>query len=224
MRIGVTMRVDQTKEYYEPRDAVSHDWIRLLQAWDYTPQLIPNLTSNVHTVMEKLDGIILTGGNNLCPDLSCIPADIVGDTASDRDDLEKRLLNVAMDLRVPVLGICRGLQLINCHLGGCLIRADKKLHVNSNHQVEISGGNWKSLLGKNINVNSFHEYGISEDSVGKDIIPFANSQDGLVEGFVHNTFPFLGIMWHPERPCPCEDTNKILFTRLFTEGSFWSKE
>ena len=108
-RIGISLRVQKIEKINEKRDAISHDWINFLQALDYLPILIPNNLKNVGDfILElKLDGVILSGGDN------------IGEFP-ERDMTETKVLEYAIKNSIPVLGVCRGLQLINTYFDGAI--------------------------------------------------------------------------------------------------------
>lgn len=221
MRVGLSMRVVHPQGYPEPRDAISHDWIGVLEEMGWSPRLIPNRMSNVAGMVDEIDALILTGGNDLTADLSGLDAGDVSDTAPERDQQEARLLQEAAQRGLPTVGICRGLQMINCHYGGRLVRVNSAAHVATRHHVRIDSDPWRSLLGSGRDVNSFHKCGVAADGLGADLAAFATSDDGTVEGLYHRRLPLVGIMWHPERSAPLAAADRELLRRFFSEGNFW---
>ena len=222
-RLGLSMRVIKAKGYNEQRDAISHDWFDLLQSWEYTPILIPNKVNELASYLQtlSLDGLILTGGNDLSPELAGHPEWKSSDTAALRDDMELRLLKHAEEQEMPVFGVCRGLQFINCFLGGTLVTADPGIHVAKNHSVKFQGNPWGNIFGSKAEVNSYHNYGISSDSLAEKLDPFAFDENGLVEAAVHQNLPIIGCMWHPERDRLKTGQIKTVIKRLLTEKAFW---
>ncbi|MGH2575478.1 MAG: gamma-glutamyl-gamma-aminobutyrate hydrolase family protein [Ignavibacteria bacterium] len=165
--------------------------------------------------LKDCSSLVLTGGKDINPEITG-----TGEKYSDkskyvpeRDKFEMKLLDYAFENKIPVLGICRGMQLINCKLKGTLI-ADLESKGKLNHKkyddtrdrvhsVNISEG---TLLQEIINeksgeVNSSHHQGI--DKLGESLTTAALSEDGVIEGIEwkdKNDKPFLiGIQWHPER-------------------------
>lgn len=208
-RLAVTMRIVQTLEYAEPRDAISHDWIRWLTALGIIPVFVPNVLSEPVTFLKETgcDALLLTNGEDILSDLPD------GLTAVEkpaewafRDSTEQQLLTYAIRYQLPVLGVCRGFQLINAYFGGSLYHhlqdnpAINEGHVATQHNVELIN-QFKEIFGADpTQVNSYHRHGITLDRIAHDLAPCALASGGVVEAFRHRTFPIWGIQWHPERP------------------------
>ena len=158
-RLGLTQRVQEIAEYGERRDCLDQRWSSLLGGLGYWPIPLANLVENVeaYVVTLGLDGVILTGGNDLCE------AGSKGMLAPERDKFEHRLLDVFAELHLPVLGVCRGLQILNLHHGGGVSPVAN--HAARRHQMRYHSD---SFLGKTApdEVNSFHDFGISESDRG----------------------------------------------------------
>ncbi len=187
-RIGLTQRVEIIQSYQERRDCLDQSWTRLLISLGLIPILLPNIArpteARKYIEQLKLDGVILTGGN----DLGWTKSKHV---AHERDDFEQVLIEYCCSHLLPVLGVCRGMQMINIYFGGQLIQVDN--HVTADHPIEFKNG-------KIYQVNSYHDWGISERELSLDLVPLAYSKDELVEYCKHNELPITGMMWHPERP------------------------
>ena len=106
-RFGISLRVELIEKYNEKRDTISQEWTIFLQNLAITPILIPNTLGDVKSYISdvEIDGIILSGGDN------------VGQFP-ERDKTEKQILDYAIDKRFPVLGVCRGMQIINEYFAG----------------------------------------------------------------------------------------------------------
>ena len=195
--IGISLRVTNAEKYVEKRDSLSHDWSIVLQQLGFHPLLIPNTISDVSAFLDdmKVSGLILSGGDN------------IGDEPL-RDQIEKKIIDHAVSRDIPLIGICRGMQIINSFFGGKIRRLDNSDHVNKPHKVNLSSN---FSLGNNaIQVNSFHHNVIDAANLGKNLSPFAISErDNTIEGFIHNELQIFGVMWHPER-YPDTNTNKLL--------------
>jgi putative glutamine amidotransferase len=195
-RIGITQRVELIAAYGERRDCLDQQWTVLMEAAGLTVTPIPNGLTDVIAWAEacELDGLVLSGGN----DLSHMPSAV--NIAPERDRTEASLLCWAERNRIPVLAICRGMQMMHCWLGGELERIEG--HVACRHPIRIPCGSTR-LAGRDGElVNSFHSWGISRNSLASTVSELAWSEDGYVEAFEHNNLPWVGVMWHPERESP----------------------
>ena len=199
--IFVSQRVDKIDNRNEIRDSIDNNLIQFLQNLNLFPIVIPNykdnhnLKSNISFLFKILKpiGVVLSGGNN------------IGEF-KNRDRLEKLLIEVSIELNIPMLGICRGMQFLNNFFGGTLKKVDN--HVNLNHEIFDGLGN------KRI-VNSFHNYSINKlsDQFNVEFI----SHDKLIESFSHKTKKIYGIMWHPEREKPFNKIDIDLVSKIFNE-------
>jgi gamma-glutamyl-gamma-aminobutyrate hydrolase PuuD len=192
MIILISMRTVENATYAETRDAISHDWQRLLAGHGITPILVPNSLNGISAYFDVgASGLLLTGGDDLGPD----------DMPSLRDKTEAVLLNGAIENRMPVFGTCRGLHVINRYFGG---RPERRLesHVGE-HAIEVVG---EGL----VHVNSFHNQGVLEGGLAADLDVFAIAEGGVVEGVTHKTLPITAVQWHPERPNPAAELDRKL--------------
>jgi putative glutamine amidotransferase len=159
--------------------------------------------------LDGIDGLYLTGGGDVDPDLFGGDADGTMLVNPARDELELALIEGALDRGMPVLGICRGAQIINVALGGSLrvIRLDDELGGThfvsldsfSAHTVSITPGTLlHSILGQETRkVNSFH--GNAVDVLGTGLRVSARAPDGVIEAVEARDGRFvLGIQWHPD--------------------------
>ncbi len=209
MIVALSMRAATDAAHGELRDALSHDWIRLLEGLDVTPLLVPNGLYDPARLIEAgtACGIILTSGN----DVGCVPGERWAGSESvsaARDQTETALLRHALTRRMPVLGVCRGMQLINTFFGGTLCRdvgqaSGGERHAGSPHPVRIADRAYRQRFGLQAgSVNSFHDHGVAKPDVAPGLTVLADSPGGIVEGLAHPDLPIIGIQWHPERPEP----------------------
>ena len=153
------------------------------------------------------DGLILCGGGDIDPKYYGQGMNGTGKIDAERDAAEFPLLKAFLDAGKPVLGICRGLQLINVYFGGTLIQdiPEKELHtkkdnVDSVHQVTaVEGSILHKLYGSAFAVNSAHHQVI--DELGESLMATAHWNDTHIEAIEHRTLPVYGVQWHPERMC-----------------------
>ena len=189
--IGITQRVDKFKSYNESRDAIDERMISWVVEAGFIPVTIPNnlvdnsLLESRQLVLDEwlkllnIDAVILSGGNN------------IGDVPQ-RDLTETCLLIWAEKNNKPVLGICRGMQMMGVHKGGKLIKADG--HVNTHHSLQTDKNNHREFP---YLVNSYHNYVLKDCPESFEVL--AKSEDGHLEAMVHKKLPWEAWMWHPER-------------------------
>lgn len=221
MLIGVTMRVMDAGNYREPRDAISHDWVRWLEDHGHSVIAIPNAAASPERYLDHFapDGVIFTGGNDLMPGAA------EGGFSELRNAAESRLLVAAIERSLPILGVCRGLHLINRHFGGAIeadITGGTIEHVAATHCVSITAPFRQLAGGAAIETNSYHHQGVVRGALGQGLVDFARSEpDGLVEGLHHTEKPILAVQWHPERANPAFAFDDAMVQTLFTQGAFW---
>lgn len=157
---------------------------------------------------EDYDGLILCGGNDINP--AYYQAELNGSLNIDdaRDESEFALLHAFLQAKKPVLGICRGFQLLNVAFGGSLIQHldTVELHRKSTppelvHDVVAEKGSYfERTYGERFSVNSYHHQGL--DAIGEGLrVTLRSPIDGIAEGFEHESLPCFGVQWHPERTC-----------------------
>lgn len=182
-RIFITQRVEIIEGIKERRDALSQEWAGLALACGFLPVLVPNRPELAREMLkEEPQGIILTGGNNL---VCC------GGDAPERDETERLCIEYALSHGSPLLGVCRGMQMLLHYFGTPMERVEG--HVGVRHSLSTGQ-----------TVNSFHGWGAR--MCQPPLVPLAYSGDGVVEAVVHGEFRNIqGIMWHPERYHPLRE-------------------
>ncbi len=188
------------------------DYLDGIKAAGGVPVVLPIEMSKVDAdrIVETCDGFLFTGGQDVAPELYGTK-DATGTVvpSPERDKLETLLLSKALQADKAILGICRGLQFINAFLGGTLwqdlpsqhpsdiVHRQDKPYVNPTHKVSLSG-DLRTLLGKDtLEVNTLHHQAIKD--LGKDLIPMAESPDGLIEAVKMAGKHFVwAVQWHPE--------------------------
>jgi len=209
--IGISLRITNAKDYDEKRDSLSHDWPKLMEELGINIVFIPNSLKNVRSYLSELNlsGFIISGGDN------------IGDNV-ERDKTEIEMIKFAMKNKIPLFGVCRGMQIINKFFDGTISTSEKSNHVGKYHNINIINQNFfKFFKNKNTKVNSFHNNLIYNENLGSDLIPFATiSEDGTVEGFFHKLFPIIGVMWHPERQATIE--SKTMLKHFFVEDPLFT--
>ena len=204
--IGITQRVEVFKDRLERRDCLDQAWAKLLLKSRMIPVPLSNCFENVEKEVTalNLDGILLTGGN----DLNFL--ENAKNKAPERDLFESELLSLCSKINLPVLGVCRGMQLMANHYGGTIIELNG--HVATTHHINVHVQNVIPLKTGRI-VNSFHNFGIDPNLL-KQFKIVATSMEGYVEAMAHKKLKQWGIMWHPERP-PFDETDVLLLKEIF---------
>ncbi len=218
MRIAITQRVIENSTYSERRDTLSQDWSRYLI--EIIPDCIvlpvPNIPSYVSEWSQALDidAVVLSNGNDWLD-------------APDRDQTEEILLEYALSKKIPVLGVCRGFQVINGLFGGqiesMLKDATEQNHVGHNHSVRLVEKTFSQIARTDcIVVNSYHNQGVIKGGLAHELKIFAMSDDGVVvEGIYHPTMAVLAVQWHPERAGSTWQFDAQILRTFFLEGAFW---
>ena len=179
-----------------------------------TPVVVPSYDNEkaLVSLLDTLDGLVLSGGADIDPDyLGEEPLDCISINPR-RDAQELMLVNLAVERQIPILGICRGIQILTAALGGKLYQDIKTQHGRPciehsqtiarglpSHDVKIEKSSLlHSLMGtETLAVNSFHHQAVKEVPQGFRIT--AMSADGIIEGMESTSFrPILGVQWHPE--------------------------
>jgi len=202
-KIGITLRIVKAQNYDEMRDAISHDWVTFLEQIDFMPILIPNNLGDVNSFLKdvKFDGFILSGGDNK------------GDN-SLRDNTENEIIKFGIQNKIPIFGVCRGMQVLNEYFEGSTEKNQNDSHVENMHLLELNEDYTKILGAPSITVNSFHHNIIKEKNLSKEFESFAvTKDDNTIEGFHHKSLIIVGVMWHPEREI--KEHDKVLLKNFF---------
>lgn len=155
--------------------------------------------------LSDFDGLLLPGGGDITPAFfgECNEGSKKIDT--ELDILQLTALEYAVQHRMPVLGICKGMQLINVAFGGSITQHLSTAHLHEYQEgdqyhdtVILESSCLYLLYGSEIRVNSAHHQGINKLGTGLDAIQWCKA-DGCVEAIIHDSLPVLGLQWHPER-------------------------
>lgn len=193
LRIGLSTRVTKAEGYDELRDSLARDWTLFMA--EHLPgalwQPLPNEGAAVLNRVEKwgLNGLILTGGN----DIGEYP---------HKDATDRALFSFALAHHIPVLGVCRGLQVMAHFFGVPLERKVDGSHTGLRHRVCIrpsdSTGGWKGAS-QVMEVNSYHTFVVHERDILPPLEALALCDDGSIEALAVKGKPAFAVMWHPER-------------------------
>lgn len=188
--VGVTQRTLPPTATGERRYALDSRWFPFLAACRLAPVPLPNQPHQALAAARALglQGLLLTGGDSLAP---------YGGTTPDRDATEEHLLAWALAGRIPVLGVCRGMQVLMHFFGARLTPVDG--HVATRHTLtpNTPGGGGPAAART---VNSYHA--LAARHAPAPLEATARCGD-VIEAVRHTSAPLEGIMWHPERePVP----------------------
>lgn len=189
-KIAITQRLTENETYYEKRECLDVRWGQLFNRLDMLPVAVP-IGFDIRRFLNgvKPDGLILTGGNDLFS--------INNSSLSEqRCKFEKELLAHFIDAGVPVLGVCRGMQVITEYFNGSLKEIQR--HTAVSHDIEAREESRYYRWLKDIkNVNSYHNYAV--ENPGDNMTVSALSDDGVIEASEHKYLSIFAQMWHPER-------------------------
>ncbi len=175
-------------------------------------------------IIGRLDGLLLTGGNDVDPELyDEEPHKKLGKLMPQKDNMEYKLLEKALEKDIPILGICRGHQFINAYLGGTLYQdLSQNPDFTIKHEIfnELSMGTHSvntvkdslisKIIGDEHRVNSAHHQAIKD--LSNDLIPTAYSKDGLIEATEHKDKKHIfTIQWHPEMMSHRDEKMQAIF-------------
>ena len=209
--VGITSYLEDVRfgVWDAPAALVPAAYVRALERAGARPVILPPSEHGVGETLARLDGLLLAGGSDIDPSLyGAEPHAETSGTRPERDLAELALLEGALERDLPVLGICRGSEILNVGLGGTLAQhlpdllgSERHRHTPgaySDHGVRFDAGSrLGAALGERAEVKSHHHQGY--DRLGAELRPVAWADDGTVEGLEHADRRFaLGVLWHPE--------------------------
>lgn len=210
---------------------VADNYVQSICKAGAVPFILP-VVSGDNIIIEQLkdlDFLLLSGGEDVFPHFyneellkGC------GEPQIDRDIYDIKLVNMALKLQIPILGICRGAQILNVALGGTLYQDISSMenitiqHSNKKHQrlkshkiTPYKNSFLEKNYGTELWVNSFHHQAVKKLADGLTIS--ATSTDGIIEAFegVINDTPIIGIQWHPEMLAAENDDEMLKLFKIF---------
>ncbi|MFM1525344.1 gamma-glutamyl-gamma-aminobutyrate hydrolase family protein [Helcococcus bovis] len=212
------------------RSYVNEDYCESVIKNGGIPYIIPMNSDDevIRQHVENIDALILSGGHDVTPTLyGQEPHQKIGQTLLERDKFDYKLIKYAKERNIPILGICRGYQILNVYHGGTLyqdLSLNKDVYIKHNqvgnptlltHTVNIEKGTklHKFFEKDSMMVNSFHHQIV--DKVADEFKVSAKSKDGVVEAFESKNYSFMiGVQWHPEMLHRVEESMNLLFKNL----------
>lgn len=199
------------------------------------PVVLPNIVEEdaIDRMVQVLDGLLVTGGGDIDPTLfGEEPLPQLGEICPDRDYFEMKLIIKCLEQNKPILGICRGCQILNVTIGGdmyqdiysqlskpLLQHYQKAPRYHSSHYIEIAeGSQLNRIFGrKRIKVNSYHHQAVR--TIGKGFAECAVSADGIIEAFESEECRFaIGVQWHPENMMRRNDEASTKLFKAFIQA------
>ncbi|SHK67529.1 gamma-glutamyl-gamma-aminobutyrate hydrolase family protein [Desulforamulus aeronauticus] len=222
--IGITSSYDRESN----RTFISRFYCQVIEAAGGLPLILPCILGEktVDRILDKIDGLLLSGGVDVDPLLfGEEPLPSLGSICPERDTFELALTRRALTLGLPILAVCRGLQVLNIAAGGNVLQ-DIGSHIAKplkhdqqaplwygTHSIEVlPGSRLAAIFGEKTIVNSFHHQAVARIAAG--FLATAWSSDGVVEAMESSSSSFIvGIQCHPE--CMWEHDPKMF--QLFKE-------
>jgi len=205
-KIAVTQRIIENDSYPEIREALDVRWGGFMTECGLLPITL-STSYCFKTVYQEcgFDGILLTGGNDLSSQSN-------NPLSRERDCFEKALLTFALEKSLPIIGVCRGMQLIAEIFNASLKKIPN--HIATNHNLLV---NTESMLANLLSplkcVNSFHQFSIAKEPKG--FLVSARSDDGAIEAMEATELKIFCQMWHPERNTLLSEVDINLFKHIF---------
>lgn len=224
--IGITGAYVKHNDYMEGV-YVHHDYHKSVAANGGIPIVLPYINPEMAIeVMSLCDGIILSGGEDVDPQFyGQDPHLKLGPTVPERDLAEIAIVKNAIQNNIPLLAICRGVQILNVALGGTLIQdipSQKKAPIQHTQKIDRSRDtHWVTISkdsklfqvigSERIRVNSLHHQAI--DNVASNLRIVAQAADGIIEAVepIHPTTFMVGVQWHPESMSSTNESMNNLF-------------
>ena len=233
--IGITTDIENESKY-----VLNHNNVQAVLRAGGLPVILPiGIEQDAQQLSTMLDGLLLTGGGDIDPMLfGEEPHKHLGDVSPSRDLIEMTLVQEMLKKNKPILGVCRGLQIINIALGGNmyqdiysqrdvpLLQHTQKAHrFHQSHFVQVKEGSLLESITKSeqIKVNSYHHQAVKD--VPLPLIISGVASDGIIEAIESTEHAFvLGVQWHPEALADNRETASLLLSEKFLKKSLESRK
>lgn len=215
--MGVTTYVERARQgvWDVPAAYLQYQYVELVSRAGGVPVLLPppgpaGDAGTARTVLERVDAVVLAGGRDVdARRYDAQPHATADPPATDRDDWELALTREAVDRGVPLLGICRGAQVLTVALGGTLVQHVPEVPGARAHKLgpgefaahtvrTVDGSRVAAALGADATVHCYHHQAV--DRLPARLRASAHAEDGVVEGVELDGDGFaVGVQWHPEQ-------------------------
>ncbi|GLB47595.1 gamma-glutamyl-gamma-aminobutyrate hydrolase [Philodulcilactobacillus myokoensis] len=242
MRIGISAQpsFSYTSGFKMIRSEFPQSVLDVCSKMHVTPIIMPATQSDedIISILKMVDGVIITGGSDVSSDLygqhhlDFQKIDAMPSQSRKRDLFELRLIKLATHFNKPVLGICRGIQIINVAFGGTLYQDIDTYFDDLSHQIKHFQDDESSKpthyvdikresmlydsVGSRPKVNSFHHQAI--DQVGHGLSVVAKAPDGVIEGVESADNLVQGVQWHPEQLWKKHPIQENIFKDFFSRA------
>jgi putative glutamine amidotransferase len=209
--IGITTYLTPARfgVWEEEAALIPASYVEAVEAAGGRPLLVPPSTDAIEETLDRLDGLLFSGGSDLDPELYGQEAHPeTNGIVPERDRAEIALLRAALERDMPVLAVCRGSQVLNVAQGGDLVQHlpdivgdEKHKHTPgqfADHDVDLEPGTRvQRILGDHAPVKSHHHQGYGR--LGSGLHEAARAEDGTIEALEDPGRRFaIGVLWHPE--------------------------
>ena len=210
-RIGLTTSLEPARYGVWSREAalLPRAYVDVVARVGGWPLLLPPVAGLGADVVDALDGLVLSGGGDVAPSrYGAAPHPRTGGTSDVRDAAEEALLRAALARDVPVLGVCRGMQVLNVTLGGTLVQHLPEVVGHDGHRpgpatfgrtrVRLDADSLVGrLLGDDVEVDCSHHQAVHV--LSPELVAVGRAEDGTVEAVELRGPRFaVGVQWHPE--------------------------
>ena len=220
--------------------SVAADYTQAIERAGGIPVVLPLHIKNIEGLLDSLDGVVFSGGGDIEASLfNQENHETVSGVDEERDTFEIDLMQAAFDRDIPVLAICRGVQVMNVARGGDLIQdipSQVETEMKHNQRAEGSGEHdifqtanviggdnpITAALGEGTaNINSFHHQSVGKVAPGLEVV--ATSDDGIIEAMYAPKQSYaVGTQWHPERLAANHAGHQELFNQLLEAAKTYS--
>ena len=211
---------------------IAGDYTQAIERAGGIPVILPLHIQKIDELLETLDGVVFSGGGDIeAKRFGQENHEAANGFDEERDEFEIALMKAAFEIDVPILAICRGVQIINVERGGTLIQdipTQVKTETKHNQRAEGKGEHdifqtasvtdgdnpvTQALGSGTVNINSFHHQSVGDVAPGLEVV--ATSEDGIVEAmYAPGSSYAVGTQWHPERLAAQHAEHQQLFNDL----------